>query len=80
VDKLSFSEEELAEAAALVSQVLPGVYTAKQVYGPRWKEKESPTDFGLRLKAAVEAGHLTGIEVHPQKTGSNAIRYIVRGG
>jgi hypothetical protein len=81
VAEFGLSDAELVEAATVISKAMPGIYTARQLYGePRWTAKESPTKFGERLKATIEAGHLAGIEIYPDKTGSNAIRYVVGGG
>ena len=76
-DEFQLDEVELADAAEVVRGAMPGTYTLKQLYGPRWKAIASPTTFGMRFKASVEAGRLQGIELRAQKTSSNAICYTV---
>lgn len=76
-DEFELDEVELVDAVEVVQGTRPGTYTLKQLYGARWKAIESPTNFGMRFKASVEAGRLQGIELHPQKTATNAICYTI---
>ena len=72
-----FTDEELREAAALIQRWPSGIYTAPDLYGPIWDTKPTPKAFGRRFKAAVAGGRLTGITVHPIRTGDNKTQYEV---
>lgn len=76
-DEFELDEVELADAAEIVRGAAPGTYTLKQLYGARWRAIESPTIFGMRFKASVDAGRLQGVVLHPQKTATNAICYTI---
>lgn len=79
MEPFTLSDEELREAEDVVRRCAPGVYTLAKLYGPGWAAKDSPTTFGGRFKAAVTAGRLRGVTVHPEKTGANAVQYVVHG-
>lgn len=78
-DEFELSADEISEARSIIARARPGLYTLANLYGPEWKAKRSPTTFGARFKATVMRGSLPGIELHPQKTGANALQYTVYG-
>jgi len=80
LEPFTLSDDETEEGRSLIGRTAPGVYTLAKLYGPDWVAKDSPTAFGARFKAAATAGWLQGIAVHPEKTGANAIQYVVYGG
>jgi len=79
MESFTLSDEELREAKDVIGRCAPGVYTVAKLYGPGWVAKDSPTTFGGRFKAAVTAGRLQGITTLPEKTGANAVQYVIHG-
>ena len=69
-------EDEVQEAVALIRRAAPGIYTLPKLYGPLWDGKASPTAFGTRFKASVDAGQLAGISFRG-KSSANHARYEV---
>lgn len=76
-EEFELNQDELSEATEIIRKAPAGTYTLKKLYGPVWNKIESPTNFGGRFKASVEAGRLAKVELQAEKTGSNAARYIV---
>lgn len=77
-EELGLSDDELHEAAEVIQRWPPGIYTAPALFGAIWDTKPQPKVFGRRFKAAVAGGRLTGITVHPTRTGDNKTQYEVR--
>ena len=65
------TEKEIIEATALVHGHAPGTFELKQIYGPKWETISSPTTFGKRFKAAVEAGLIRGIQLSRERRKSD---------
>jgi hypothetical protein len=76
-EEFGLSADEIAEAERVIRRAPADLYTLVKLYGADWDTKRSPTTFGARFKASVVAGRLSGISLHPHKTGANAIQYLV---
>lgn len=77
VEPFDLSLDEIAEAERIITRASAGLYTLAKLYGRDWDAKMDPTVFGARFKAAVVAGQLGGISLHPHKTSANALQYLV---
>jgi hypothetical protein len=77
--EFGLNEDELKEAAEMISRAKPGTYTARRLYGSAWIAKSDPHGFGTRLKASVNARKLPGITFLRTDT-ANAARYLLHGG
>ena len=55
------TERELFQAQHLISNCRPGIYELKAIFDDAWDRVPSPTEYGLRFKATVNAGLLMGI-------------------
>ena len=67
---------EIGQAQALIEKLPAGVYVIKEIYGDQWNSVSSPTSFGAKFKATVEAGLLTGIQVGKLKS-DNHRKYTI---
>jgi uncharacterized protein DUF1413 len=65
------TKEEIAQAVAIVRVHSHGTFELRQIYGAKWEAISSPTTFGKRFKATVEAGLIPGIHVSQQRRRSD---------
>lgn len=71
--------DELSVAQSIINEAMPDTYTLRKLYGARWNAISSSTEFGGRFKCSVLRRRLKNIEVHPSKTGANAVQYRIKG-
>ena len=79
MDEWKLDASELQQAQALIDGAEPRTVTLKKLYGGRWTDLASPTEFGMRFKGSVAAHELRDVEL-AGKTGANAQLYSIKGG
>ena len=79
------SSDELLEAQKVVDKYAANIginstaIVAKILFGHKWERGRDVHGYGIRLKATVRAGDLSGIVWHPKDTPQHAAQYVIRG-
>jgi len=70
------SSEEIAQAQEIINKCPSGTYVLTKLYGEEWADVKSPTTFGRKFRATVDAGHLKRIKYFDCKTNNHIIYEI----
>ena len=68
---------ELKLAKTIISKTASGTYELKDIYLERWA-LVTPTSFGKKFKASVEAGHINNISLVNNPKSNNHHTYIIK--